>query len=178
MKTLATEVSKTGATIARSIKGWNLLFAFVLAATMAAGPAAQLVLADPGGAQGQAFDISFTKWIAGFPNMAGVVGGDVGAGTFTGEILNISSVGTITKIEALYHMHGSRHSFTAHVYVVENDAIGKAAITGLVTSGWLKGASVEGEYTVYSTCPIATPGNSNGTLCFQGELELHTGSSH
>jgi hypothetical protein len=47
-------------------------------------------------------------------------------------------------------------------------------ITGLVTDGWLKGAQVTGEYTVWATCPIATPGNMFGTLCFQGTLHTNT----
>jgi hypothetical protein len=33
-------------------------------------------------------EIIFTKWVTNFPNMAGLVSGDVGGGTFAGEILN------------------------------------------------------------------------------------------
>lgn len=175
MKNLKNEGLQTLETIVRSIKGWRLLFALVLVAPLAAllavGPV-QLALADAGGVTGHTFDVTFTKWITTFPNMVGVVGGDVGAGTFAGEILNIGTVGTITKIEALYHMNGSSHSFTAHVYVTQDNVAGMAVITGVVTEGWLEGAPVNGVYKVWATCPIPTPGNMFGTLCFQGTLHV------
>jgi hypothetical protein len=119
-------------------------------------------------------DAEFTKWITNFPNMEGVVGGDVGVGTYAGEVLNMSTVGNITSIEALYHFNGSLHSFTAHVFVTENDApgVGTAKITGNVTEGWLKGETVIGEYKVWGVCPIPTPGNAEGTQCYQGILHL------
>jgi hypothetical protein len=96
-------------------------------------------------------DAEFTKWITNFPDMEGVVGGDVGVGTYAGEVLNMSTVGNITSIEALYHLNGSLHSFAAHVFVTENDApgVGTAKITGSVTEGWLKDATVIGEYKVW-----------------------------
>jgi hypothetical protein len=81
----------------------NLTFAALTAAALAAlcasGPT-QSALADTDGLKGHTFDVTFTKWITSFPNMAGVVGGDVGDGPFAGEILNIGTVGTITTIEA------------------------------------------------------------------------------
>lgn len=130
---------------------------------------------DRGGVQGHTFDDTFTKWITTFPNMVGVVGGDVGAGTYAGEILNYGVVGSITNIEALYHFSGGKHSFTAHVYITQDDVAGVAAITGGVTEGWQKGAQVTGEYQVWATCPIPTPGNGLGTLCFQGALHILKG---
>jgi hypothetical protein len=154
----------------RSSKGWRLLLAFVLVAAFAtlsvAGPA-PVALADKGGVKGHTFNVTFTKWITTYPNMAGVVGGAVGAGTFAGEILNIGTVGNITTIEALYHMNGSRHSFTAHVYVTQNNVTGTAVITGRVTEGWLEDAQVTGEYKVLVPCPIGTAG-----MCFQGTLHV------
>ncbi len=120
-------------------------------------------------------DAGFTKWISTFPNMVGIVGDDVGTGTFAGEVLNKSTVGDITSIEALYHFNGSLHSFSAHVFVTENDApgVGTAKITGQVTDGWLKGGTVTGEYKVWAVCPIPTPGIALGsTKCFQGMLHI------
>lgn len=119
-------------------------------------------------------DAEFTKWITDYPNMAGIVGGDVGTGTYAGEVLNLSTVGDITSVEALYHFNGSLHSFTAHVFVTENDApgVGTAKITGSVTEGWLKGATVIGEYKVWGVCPIPTPGNAEVTKCYQGALHI------
>ena len=172
MKNLRNEGLKFGESKLRSFKGWRILLAFMLVISFAAAPT-QLALADAGGVQGHTFDVTFTKWITAYPNMVGVVGSDVGKGTFAGEILNLSSVGSITKIEAFYHMNGGRHSFTAHVYVTEDDSLGMATITGRVTEGWLEDAPVTGTYKVWvNSCPIATPGNSVGTTCFQGTLHI------
>jgi hypothetical protein len=80
-------------------------------------------------------------------NLAGVVGGDVGDGIFAGEVLKYSP-GEVTKIEALYHFNGPKHSFTALVHVEPTGL--KAVIIGVVTDGWLKGHAVEGEYTQFT----------------------------
>jgi hypothetical protein len=124
---------------------------------------------------GHTFDNTFTKYINNYPFMAGIVGGDVGTGTYAGEVLNLSVTGDIMSVEALYHFNGGVHSFTAHVFVTENDApgVGTATITGQVTEGWLKGANVTGEYKVWTTCPIPTPGNEEGTKCYQGMIHIH-----
>ena len=121
---------------------------------------------------GHTFDATFTKWVINFPNMVGVVGGDVGTGTYAGEVLDISSVGDITSIEALYHFNGRVHSFTAHVFITWNTALGTAVITGRVADGWLKDATVTGEFDTFGVCPIATPGNAEGTQCYQGALHI------
>lgn len=106
---------------------------------------------------------TFTKWITTFPTMAGVVGGDVGACTYAGEILKYTP-GSTTVIEALYHFNGSRHSFSALVHVEQTGL--KAVITGVVTAGWLKGRPVEGRYTQI-TCTQSPSGT-----CFQGSLDI------
>jgi hypothetical protein len=119
---------------------------------------------------------TFTKWITEFPNMAGVVGGDVGDGTFTGEILSavpdLSVTPPTLTLDAVYHFHGSTHSFSADVHVVqtglENGAT--AVISGFVTSGWLKGNQVAGEYTQVA-CVEAPSGS-----CFQGTLDILRGT--
>jgi hypothetical protein len=112
---------------------------------------------------------SFTKWVTNWPNMAGVVGGDVGRGTFAGEVLNYlpGAPGAPTFIEALYHFNGRNHSFTAHVYVTQLDL--KAVIIGVVTDGWLKGNTVEGEYTQIPCSHV---------VCFQGTLDILRDSQH
>ncbi len=173
MKNLKNESFKTVGTKVRSSKGRRVLFALVLVAAFAALFAAgqtPVAQAHEGGGKGHTFNVTFTKWITTFPNMAGVVGGAVRPGTFAGEILNIGTVGNITSIEALYHVNGSRHSFTAHVYVTQNDLTGRATITGLVTEGWQEGAPVTGEYKVLTPCPIGTAGT-----CFQGTLHIQRG---
>lgn len=117
---------------------------------------------------------TFTKWITNYPNMAGVVGGDVGRGTFVGEVLDFqpaAQAGSPTFIEANYHFNGRHHSFSAHVFVTEIDL--KAVIIGTVTDGWMKGTTVEGEYT-----QIKCSHDNTITACFQGTLDILRGAKH
>src|SRR5262245_34358751 len=164
---------------AREMKYLNAGLMLVLALAAAWVPA-QLAWADAGGVQGHSFDSTFTKWVVspGTPpvifNMVGVVGGDVGEGTFTGEVLSDVVNGNIETIVPLYHFHGSRHSYTALLTVTQDVTTGQATITGVVTEGWLQGAGVTGEFSTLAVCPIPTPGNLFGTVCWQGALHVHS----
>jgi len=126
--------------------------------------------ADGGRHNGDAHD-TFTKYVAAYPIMAGIVGGEVGSGTYAGEILKrtAGTATTPTVIEALYHFNGSRHTFTALVHVEQTGL--KAVISGVVTEGWPKGHQVEGKYTMLGTCPVNPPGP-----CFQGSHTILRGS--
>ena len=189
MDHLKNEVLKTMETIVRSFKGWRMLFALVLIASFAVAPT-QLALADAGGVKGHTFDVTFTKWVTSLPvnppsnagvSMAGVVGGAVGEGRYAGKVLSDDlSVPGFWLAHARYEFYGEKHSFIADVHVTENDTTNPATavITGVVTRGWLKGSQLTGGYTVMSVCPITTPGNVFGTLCFQGTLHIHRGSDH
>ena len=175
MTNLTNESTKTIVTKIKPFKGGSILLGIVLVATTAGA-----ALAYNGDAKGHTFDNTFTKWVTISPpapgvvaNMAGVVGGDVGSGTYTGEVITANTVGNITSIEARYHFNGSKHAFTAELNVTQDDAAGIATITGHVTEGWLKGASVTGEYNVLAVCPMETPDNAYGTVCFQGILHVH-----
>lgn len=106
---------------------------------------------------------TFTKWVTTAPAMAGVVGGASGNGSYAGEILKYTE-GPTTVIEALYHFNGSKHVFSALVHVEQTGM--KAVIDGVVTDGWMKGNSVQGEYT-----QITTKQSPNGTA-FQGTLTI------
>ena len=127
---------------------------------------------------------TFTKWITAFPNtpglianMAGVVGGDVGDGSFTGEVLKRDTVTVpgVTEIVAFYRFNGPKHSFTALNHVVlttDSNGVVTAVIIGVVTDGWLKGHAVEGEFTVIK-CDhfgLIAPNTSD---CFEGTLDLN-----
>ena len=170
------EFTKTVATRVQLFIGWSILLALVLVATTAGA-----ALAYNSDARGHTFDNTFTKWVTTTPpaegvlaNMVGVVGGDVGPGTYTGEVISMNTVGNNTIVEALYHFNGSKHAFTADLNIITNDDLaGRAAITGRVTEGWLKGASVTGEMNTLAVCPIETPDNAYGTVCFQGVLHVH-----
>ena len=175
MTNLKNEETKTVTRKFQPFKGWSILLGFALVTTTAGA-----ALAYNSDAKGHTFDSTFTKWVITSPpapgvvaNMMGVVGGDVGPGTYMGEVISLNTVGNITSIEALYHFNGSKHAFTANLKITQDESAGTATITGDVTEGWLKGASVTGEYAVLAVCPIETPDNAYGTVCFQGALHVH-----
>jgi hypothetical protein len=153
------------------------VFALVLVAGFVA-----LTLSLSGGvasaAPGGNADVTFTKWVtATHPDvmplpMVGVVGGNVGDGTFAGDATILSDSAGITTIHATYHFNGGLHSFTADLNVSENDATGIAKITGVVTGGWLGGAQVTGGYSTMSTCDMPTPENALDKTCFKGTLHI------
>ncbi len=158
----------------------TMVFVFVFG--LGAVPA-RTALADAGGVNGHTFNFTFTKWAtslpANYPSLAGVlmegvVGGDVGNGVYAGEVLNddLTQEPGLWIANAQYEFHGEKHSFIADVHVIQNNVTGTAEITGVVRQGWLKGAHLTGEYTIFSSCPIATPGNVFGTTCFQGTLHI------
>jgi hypothetical protein len=107
---------------------------------------------------------TFTKWITTAPNMAGVVGGAVGEGSYTGEILKYTS-GAVEVIESLYKFNGAKHTFTALVHVEQKGL--KAVIIGVVIEGWRKGNQVRGEYT-----QITSPQAPGDGKAFRGTLEI------
>ena len=161
--------------ILQLFKGWSILLAFVLVATTSGA-----ALAYNSAAEGHTFDNTFTKWVITstpaegvLANMVGVVGGDVGPGTYKGEVISMNTVGNITSIHALYHFNGSKHAFTADLNVTQDESVGTATIAGYITEGWLNGASVTGEYNVLAVCPMETPDNAEGTMCYQGTLHVH-----
>jgi hypothetical protein len=133
-------------------------------------------------------DVTFTKWVTSLPadtstlagaGMAGVVGGDVGEGTYAGIVVkdDTTSKPGFWLGQALYGFFGSEHSFVAYNLITEDDRNPgsiTATIRGVVIVGWMKGARVTGEYTQRDTCPIPTPGNVLGTTCFQGTLHLQS----
>lgn len=175
MTNLKNKATKTVAMKAQSFKGWSILLALVLVATTAGA-----ALAYNSDAKGHTFDSTFIKWVTTWPppaNMVGVVDGDVGLGTYAGEVISAIPAGdNITSIEAIYHFNGSKHTFTAELNIEQNDLTGTATITGFVTEGWLKGASVTGGYNVVADCSDIiddTPGNVFGNVCFQGVLHVH-----
>jgi hypothetical protein len=184
MNALKNVGNKTLETKVLSGKGWRLLFALVLVvASLFVVVPPQLARADAGGVKGHTFDFTFTKWVTSQPNpssmvgalMAGIVGGDVGNGSYAGEVITYDDTSEpgFTLINARYEFHGEKHSFIADVDVVDNNST--AEITGVITQGWLKGAQITGEYTVLPVCsnPTDTPDNVFGTLCFQGTLHVH-----
>lgn len=141
--------------------------------------------AKPGAARADgSANVTFTKWVTSVGtgpakfNMEGVVSGDVGGGRYTGEVINLANAAGITNIDALYHINGGAHQFTANLHVTQDDNAGTATIKGFVTDGWLKGSAVQGEYHVIAKCGIlnAQPGPF-GDTCFSGTLQVLPGAS-
>jgi hypothetical protein len=142
-----------------------------------------------GGRVARSADVAFTKWVIALPtdpsttlagaSMAGVVGGDVGSGTYAGIVLEDDRVSMpgFWLADAQYGFFGSAHSFVALNSITEDDTASPvtATISGTVIWGWMKGARVTGGYTLLNPCPIPTPGNAFGTVCFQGTLHLQLG---
>jgi hypothetical protein len=167
---------------------------FALAVALAVGTAVSLSAAaqsgfaaagvsDQGGHRSA--DVTFTKWVTTQPvnsstlagvSMTGVVGGDVGRGVFLGAVTrdDTTSKPDFWLAQALYGFNGSEHSFVAYNFITENDEANPvtARIRGIVTGGWMTGARVSGQYTQRDPCPVPTPANVFGRVCFQGSLHL------
>jgi hypothetical protein len=137
----------------------------------------------------RAADATFTKWATTLPAdpstsagvlMIGIVGGDVGRGRYAGQIISDDTTHTGFWLgHVTYEFHGHKHTFLADLHITEDDrapTLITATIEGVVTQGWFEGAHVTGQYRQWDTCPIATPGNVYGAVCFQGTLHLQRGA--
>jgi hypothetical protein len=112
----------------------------------------QVTRANDHGRDKRNAEVTFTKWITGDPGLPGlletlegVVGGDIGDGTFAGEVLKETVVGDQDEVVAFYHFTGSKHSFSAIVHLDYDLTAGEGSVLGVVTDGWLKGHAVEGK---------------------------------
>ena len=86
--------------------------------------------------------------------MAGVVGGSVGDGEFSGTVIDYAP-GATTLITAIYHFGGSRHEFTARMHVEQTGL--HAVLVGVMTDGWGKGKLVTGAYDQITCEPERGP---------------------
>jgi len=108
---------------------------------------------------------TFTKWLVGDgPEMAGVVGGAVGDGTFAGRVLAMQ-VGPTTTVEAIYGFEGSAGALKALVHVEQTGL--EAVISGVVIDGASKGSPVRGAYS-----EIQCEHDGATTDCWRGRLEI------
>jgi hypothetical protein len=162
------DTTRTAATTSTWIRGRRAIALIVGTMLLTVSLGAGAALADSGRSTAEN---TFTKWIDVYPAMTGFVGGDVGAGTYSGEILALTVTATGLVIDASYHFSGSRHTFTALVHVEQTGFTNgsEAVISGQVTQGWLRGRPVQGEYT-----QIACEQAPSGT-CFQGTLDILRG---
>ena len=112
----------------------------VLVVSLLSWGVATRVNAEPGEG-GPPVVITFTKWITTFPDIAGVVGGDV-VGNFAGEVFTLQNttnpaVTSITRLVAIYDIQDSMgsHSFTALVQGGQNNSTKKALLDGVILGG-------------------------------------------
>ena len=144
----------------------GLIAVLVVAASIAAASAQTRSGQDGQGPND--LELTYTKWIApGFPNMAGVVGGDI-VGKFGGAILERTVTGSIVHLDAIYIVAAPdpAKSFTAHVTGTEDLSTLKAVLEGRVVDGYLKRAHVHVEFDVIN-CTQAPSGT-----CFQGTISV------
>lgn len=146
----------------------GLIAVLVVAASIAAA-SAQTQTRNGKDGQGPAdLELTYTKWIApGFPNMVGVVGGDI-VGKFGGAILERTVNGSLIHLDAIYIVAAPdpAKSFTAHVEGTEDLSTLKAVLDGRVVDGYLKRAHVHVQFDVI-TCTQAPSGT-----CFQGTINV------
>ena len=146
----------------------GLIAVLVVAASSAAASARTQTPSRHHGTGPANLELTYTKWIApGFPNMAGVVGGDI-VGKFGGAILERTVTGSIVHLDAIYIVAAPdpAKSFTARVEGTEDLSTLKAVLDGRVVDGYLKRAHVHVQFDVI-TCTQAPSGT-----CFQGTISV------
>lgn len=116
-------------------------------------------------------ELTYTKWFApGFPNMVGVVGGDI-VGQFGGAVLKATpdDTGRFIRLRAIYIVVAPdpSRSLTISVKGAQDNESGTAVLDGRVVDGWLTGARAHAEYKV-----IDCDQSPNGT-CFQGTISIN-----
>jgi hypothetical protein len=142
-------------------------------------------------------EITFAKWrTAQIPPppavtvrslFAGIVGGDLGAGKFVGEVLDrkvstpcsfseppctpetpATITGSIIALQAIYEVQAGEHSFIALIQGGTNGVTGAALLHGVVLSGWRTGAKVHVAFQTTTNCT----GAPNTGTCFQGTITV------
>lgn len=120
-------------------------------------------------------ELTYTKWFApGFPNMVGVVGGDI-VGQFGGAVLEATpdATGRFIRLTAIYIVVAPdpSRSLTIHVEGAQDRQSGTAVLNGRVVDGSLRGARAYAEFKVID-CE-----QSDGP-CFQGTISIKQRFSH
>ena len=141
-------------------------------------------------------EVTFTKWRtavlppSGVPIrhlFKGIVGGDLGAGDFVGEVLDrkvstactafepactpgitpATITGSIIALHAIYEVQVGEHSFTALIQGGTNGVSGAALLDGVILAGWRTGAPVHVAFQTMTNCTGAPAGT-----CFQGTIRI------
>jgi hypothetical protein len=165
----------------RQVAGSALVVGLALSGSMSVNDALANGVPDLPSAKGEVV-VSFTKWFTpdGFPWMAGVVSGDLGNGTFAGEVIAFTDYamncstptpGCITfpigRLDAIYQVQLGDRSFTALVRGGASDQTGIGTLNGAILDGWSTSASVHVSFKTISNCN----GNPGGP-CFRGTIRI------
>jgi hypothetical protein len=137
---------------------------------LAAGITAASAQTENGRGHGKraGLELTYTKWFApAFPNMVGVVGGDID-GQFGGAVLEAKPDGRFIRLTAIYIVVAPdpSRSLTIHVEGVQDTQSGTAVLNGRVVDGSLRGARAHAEYKVISCT------QSPDQTCFQGTISI------
>jgi hypothetical protein len=125
-------------------------------------------------------EVTFTKWVATAPLLAGFTGGDV-VGDFVGEVLQsqLSLNGRILRLEAVYEVQAGDRSFTALIRGGRTTNPGDAILEGVILEGWRTGARVHVEFHVRNPASPTEPGCDGapaGIRCFEGTIVIERAS--
>ena len=112
-------------------------------------------------------EVTFTKWMDGYPLMSGFTSN--GPGTMTGEILSRVDDGALTHLVARYEIADPRgaHAFKAVIKGTSDNKAGRAQLHGVVAWGWMTGAHVNVAFRRVSPCRFGKL-----DVCFQGTIRL------
>lgn len=115
-------------------------------------------------------EVTFTKWIAAYPAIAGFT--SYGPGTMAGEVLSRIDDGVFTHLVVRYEVTdpSGAHSFKAVIQGKANDKTGRYDLNGIVTWGWMTGARVHVAFQRITPCQF---GKLN--VCFQGTIQIQRG---
>ena len=125
---------------------------------------------DPFSLSVPVIEVTFTKWIATYPALAGFT--SYGPGTIAGEVLSRIDDGVYTHLSARYEITdpSGSHSFKAVIQGKANNTTGKYDLNGIVTWGWMIGARVHVTFLRITPCQF---GKLN--VCFQGTIQIQRG---
>jgi hypothetical protein len=122
-------------------------------------------------------ELTYTKWFApGFPNMAGVVGGDI-VGPFGGVVLNNPAPDDSGRVQltAIYIVRAAdaSRSLTMRVEGAHDTNTNMAVLNGRVVDGLLKGARARAEFKMIGCdeVPSDVQAPTSGD-CFQGTISI------
>jgi len=112
-------------------------------------------------------EITFTKWIAAYPALAGFT--SYGPSTIAGAVLNRIDDGVFTHLSARYEITdpSGSHSFKAVIQGKGNNKSGSYELNGIVTWGWMLGGRVRASFVRITPCEFAKL-----NVCFQGIIQI------